>query len=300
MYKKDKKNIRIGVHMVSLFRIFCIIGLASLYQGCAQQTSAENKSAVRNLVSAEQIEASGRSEYQEIIQDAQQKQKILDANNYTHKRVLSIAQQIIPYAGKFNNRASNWNWEVNVIKDDQTNAFCMPGGKIAIFTGIIDKLNLTDAEIAVILGHEMAHALQEHAREQVAKSQLTNIGTSLLSDALGLGDLGRVALKAGAGLLSLRFSREDETDADLVGLRLSTQAGYDPRASIVLWEKMTKLNKGAPPQWLSTHPIGQNRIQTLKNKMPEMMPIFAQIKPNLAKSHYKSNTQGIADIAALN
>jgi predicted Zn-dependent protease len=289
MYKND---IRMIISML------CILGFSPMYQGCAQQTSSaqNNKSSVRTLVSAEQIEVSGQTQYQEIIKDAQQKQKLLGQNHPTYQRILRIAQQLIPYANTVNNRANNWKWEVNVMQDNDTNAFCMPGGKIAIFTGIIDKLNLTDAEIAVVLGHEMAHALQEHAREQMAKSQLTDIGANLIGNVLGLGDLGRVALNAGAGLLSLRFSRDDETDADFVGLRLSTQAGYDPRASIVLWEKMIKTNKGAPPQWLSTHPVGQNRIQALKNKMPEMMPVFAQIKPNLARLNYKSNTQGIADV----
>ena len=138
------------------------------------------------------------------------------------------------------------------------NAFCMPGGKIALFTGILEKLNLTDDEVAMIMGHEMGHALWEHARERTAKTNLTSIGSRVIGGLL-FGQAGEMIGAAGSSLAALKFSRNDETEADLIGLELAARAGYDPRAGITLWQKMSTASKGAPPAWFSTHPAEHNR-----------------------------------------
>jgi predicted Zn-dependent protease len=156
------------------------------------------------------------------------------------------------------------------------NAFCMPGGKIAFFEGIIQKLRLTDDEIAVVMGHEMAHALREHARERMAKSTATSVGLRGLAAILGLGGLGDVAAGMGAQLLTLKFSRSDETESDLVGMELAARAGYDPRAGIALWQKMSAAAKGSPPQWLSTHPASDTRIANMKKQMDRVLPLYAR------------------------
>jgi predicted Zn-dependent protease len=150
----------------------------------------------------------------------------------------------------------------------------MPGGKIAFYSGILDQLQLTDDEVAQIMGHEIAHALREHARERMGKSAATSIGAGLLSQVLGLGDLGRTVTNYGAELLTLKFSRDNETEADLVGLELAARAGYDPRAGVTLWRKMQAASKGAPPQWLSTHPAGDTRITDIEKALPRVMPIY--------------------------
>jgi len=156
----------------------------------------------------------------------------------------------------------------------------MPGGKIAFYSGILDTLKLTEDETAMIMGHEMAHALREHARERLAKTQATGMGLSIGAQLLGLGDLGNVAANLGTQLLSLKFSREDETEADLVGIELSARAGYDPAAAVRLWQKMTEANKGAPPQWLSTHPSGDSRIKDIEARLPRTQPLYsAAAKP---------------------
>jgi predicted Zn-dependent protease len=150
----------------------------------------------------------------------------------------------------------------------------MPGGKIAVFTGIIGQLRLTDDELAMVIGHEMAHALREHARERIAKNAATSIGADIISQVLGLGDLGQTLTGYGAQLLSLRFSRGDESEADLVGMEIAARAGYDPRAAISLWQKMGRASKNAPPEWLSSHPSGASRLAELERNLPRVLPLY--------------------------
>lgn len=157
------------------------------------------------------------------------------------------------------------------------NAFCMPGGKIAFFTGILERLQLTDDEVAMIMGHEIAHALREHARERAAKSTLTNI-TGRIAGLLLFGQGGDIIGAAGSNLLTLKFSRDDEREADLVGMELAARGGYNPAAGITLWEKMTAVAKGGPPQWMSTHPSGQSRIQLIKDHLKEVEPLYERAK----------------------
>jgi predicted Zn-dependent protease len=139
-------------------------------------------------------------------------------------------------------------------------------------------LQLTDDEVAMIMGHEMAHALREHARERMGKSAATSIGASVLSQLFGLGDLGQTVASYGVQLLNLRFGREDESEADLVGMELGARAGFDPRAGITLWQKMASANKNAPPQWLSTHPAGATRIADMERNLPRVMPLFERAR----------------------
>jgi len=160
----------------------------------------------------------------------------------------------------------------------QVNAFCMPGGKIAVFSGLLTNIRPTDDELAIVIGHEIAHALLEHGRERVAKGQLTQLGAGLLSYVFGLGDLGNAALSVGANLLSMKFSRTDETEADRIGLELAARAGFNPTAGITLWQKMTRASKGAPPEWFSSHPAGDNRIKEMQSQMPKLQPIYQQAR----------------------
>jgi predicted Zn-dependent protease len=165
---------------------------------------------------------------------------------------------------------------VNLLISKELNAFCMPGGKIAFYSGILKTLQLSDDEVATIMGHEVAHALREHARERMGKSAATRLGAGLLSSLLGLGNVGDMALSMGGQLLSLQFSRADESEADVVGMDLAARAGYDPRAGVRLWQKMMQASQGAPPEFLSTHPSGASRIADIEGKLPKVMPLFEQ------------------------
>ena len=229
-------------------------------------------SALRKLVSAESLEKQAAQQYLQLKQEMTSKKALAPEDYPELVRLRAIAKRIIPYATRFNPRAKDWKWEVNLIGSSQINAFCMPGGKIAFYTGILRTLKLTDDEVAMVMGHEIAHALREHAREQAGKNALTKIGAVGVSIATG----GRYdgLVNSGASLLSLKFSRGDETDADLVGLDLAARAGYDPRAGITLWQKMSGASKGAPPQWLSTHPSGPSRINEIRAHLKEALPLY--------------------------
>jgi predicted Zn-dependent protease len=150
----------------------------------------------------------------------------------------------------------------------------MPGGKIAFYFGILQKLQLSDDEVAAIMGHEVAHALREHARERMGKTAATRVGAGVLSALLGLGGAGDLLLNMGGQLLTLKFSREDETEADIVGMDLAARAGYDPAAGVSLWQKMMQANRNAPPQWMSTHPSSDTRIKEIQVKLLKAQPLF--------------------------
>ena len=231
-------------------------------------------SSFTKLVPAEQVENGAAQQYQQMLRQAAQKKELAPDDNPQVRRLRAIAQKILPHAAKWNPRAEKWRWEVNLIASKQINAFCMPGGKIAFYTGIIDILKLTDDEVAMVMGHEVAHALREHARERMGKQAATNIGANVLSSVLGLGNAGNAVLGASANLLTLKFSRDDETEADTVGLELAARAGYDPRAGITLWRKMQQASKGAPPQWFSTHPASDSRIKEIEKQLPAVMPLY--------------------------
>ena len=229
-----------------------------------------------SLVPAETVEQSAAQQYAEMLQQAAAQDALGGKNHPQVRRLRAMAQRVIPHAMGWNPRARNWRWEVNLIGSRQVNAFCMPGGKIAFYSGILDQLQLTDDEVATVMGHEIAHALREHARARMAKNAATGIGANLLSNVLGLGQLGQTVTSYGAQLLTLQFSRKDESDADLVGMELAARAGFDPRAGVTLWQKMAAASRGAPPQWLSTHPSGNTRIADIQANLPKVLPLCAR------------------------
>lgn len=253
------------------------VASALLPTEASAQVDVGNASAIRRLVPAAQLESAAAQQYREMMQQAQQRGVLAGDSHPQVRQLRQVGQRLIPYTSPWNERVGGWKWEINLIQSDQVNAFVMPGGKIAFYSGILDRLQLNENEIAMIMGHEMAHALREHARARLAKTQATGIGLSLGAQLLGLGDLGNVAANLGTQLLSLRFSREDETEADLVGLELAARAAFHPQASVTLWEKMTALSGGAnSPSFLSTHPSGPNRIRELQTNVPRVMGLYEE------------------------
>ena len=257
----------------------------ALLMACAQPPTGPAREGVQvggnsqfaNLVSADEVEQSGAQQYAQMMGQANQAKALAPANDPRLVKLRAIAAKIIPHTAAWNPRASSWKWEVNLLGSKDINAFCLPGGKIAFYTGILDQLKLTDDEIAMVMGHEIAHALREHARERMGKSAATNIGASALSQLLGLGEVGQTVTRYGAGLLSLKFSREDESEADLVGMELAARAGYDPRSGVTLWQKMSAGGAGAP-EFLSTHPSGQIRIAEIQANLPRVMPLYERAR----------------------
>jgi predicted Zn-dependent protease len=265
--------------------------------------TVDEMSPLRNLVPEDQLEAAAVQQYASIKQQAQRQGALAPDNHPQVERLRAIAKRLIPQAVRWNERAPQWKWEVNVIGSKDINAFCMPGGKIAFFSGLLTTLKLTDDEVAIVMGHEIAHALREHGRERAAKSGLASAGAKIagigLSALLGIDpNLASAATGGVANLTMLKFSRDDETEADLVGLDIVARAGYDPRAGVALWQKMAMISKNAPPQWFSTHPAGKNRIAEIQKHLPQVMPLYARTKGRelAALPPYQSNVKGVGPV----
>ncbi len=248
--------------------------LPAMAQGVREEVGSE--STFSKLVPAEEVEAAAAQQYRKMLAEASQQRALAPESNQQLQRLRYIAQRIIPFADDWNQRARQWKWEVNLIGSKELNAFCMPGGKIAFFYGILQQLQLSDAEVATIMGHEVAHALREHARERMGKSAATQLGAGALSALLGLGNLGNQVLGMGGQLLTLKFSREDESEADIVGMELAARAGYDPAAGVSLWQKMMAASQGEPLAFMSTHPTGATRIRDIQARLPRVQPLYAQ------------------------
>ena len=260
---------------LALRRTFLLAAAGAAATPVLAQVDVGKTSAMAKLVPAGTLEKSAAQQYSQMMAEAKAQGALASPNNAQLQRLRSIAQRLVPHTPQWNERAPDWKWEVNLIGSKQINAFVMPGGKIVFYTGILDQLQLTDDEIAMVMGHEMAHALREHARERLAKSQVTGMGLSLGAQLLGLGDMGNLAANLGTELLTLQYSRSDESEADLVGLEIAARAGYDPKAAITLWQKMAKAtgDKGGMA-FLSSHPSGPNRIKELEANLPKVESLY--------------------------
>jgi len=254
----------------------CLSALA--LGGCETTTAGGAVGADRSqlmLVSSEQMDQMSAQGYAKLKSEASAK-GVLNKNQATLQRVRAIASRLEPQTRTFRPDAPGWKWEVNVIESNELNAFCMPGGKIMVYSGLINQLRLSDDEIAIVLGHEIAHALREHSREHVSQAMAAQAGIGLGAALLGLGQ-GSADL-AGAGyeaLIATQFSRSDEAEADRIGLELTARAGYDPRAGVTLWQKMINASQGGrPPAFLSSHPTEASRVQQIQALLPTVMPLY--------------------------
>lgn len=227
------------------------------------------------LVSEAELQQGAVQAYAQVIGEERKKGK-LNSDAAMTKRVRAIAQRIIPQVKVYRVDALKWDWQVNVIQSDQLNAWAMPGGKIAFYSGIINRLKLTDAEIAGIMGHEIAHALREHSRERASDQANSNFVFGIGGALVGLGSgATQAAQMAYNTTFGLKHSRSHETEADRMGVELAARAGYDPRAAISVWQKMAKASSGkSGPEWLSTHPSNASRIADLKVYSAKVMPLY--------------------------
>jgi predicted Zn-dependent protease len=257
-----------------------IVAAAAAFSAGCQTVDTTQAGAVgvdrhqRMMVSSDQMNAGAAKAYADLLAQAKAK-NALDTDPAQVQRVSAIVKRLIPTTAAFREDALGWKWEAHVITTKDVNAFCMPGGKMAIFSGLIQTLNATDDEIAAVMGPEIAHALREHSREQASQQMAQQLGISVLGALAGLGDtamnLSQLALDV---TFNLPHSRTHETEADRIGVELAARAGYDPRAAVTLWEKMGKLGGGQPPQFLSTHPSNQSRIADLKEYSAKVMPLY--------------------------
>jgi predicted Zn-dependent protease len=220
------------------------------------------------------VEQSAADQYVQLKREADQK-RILNTRPELVNKLRIIMSKLVQQAARFNPDAKQWRWEVNLLDQPVVNAFCMPGGKIMVYTGIVDKLQLTDDELATVMGHEVSHALLDHARRRMSEQLMQNIGVSLAASFFNLGQLSTSALGKAAELaIGLPHSRKDETDADIAGLELVARAGFNPQAAVNVWRKMSQVSEGQPPQFLSTHPNHDSRIRDIQANLPKVMPLY--------------------------
>jgi Zn-dependent protease with chaperone function len=267
--------------IMHILRIVAAIGLslsAPALVGCQTTTSGGAVGADRRqlmLVSSQELDQVSAQAYNKLKADAAAK-GTLNTDSATLRRVRAVAARIEPQTRVFRADAPGWKWEVNVINGNELNAYCMPGGKIMFYSGLIRQLSLSDDEIAVVMGHEIAHALREHSRAQVSQAMAAQTAIGLGAALFGLGqgsaDMAGTAYQA---LIATRFSRNDENEADRIGLELTARAGYDPRAGVSLWQKMIKAGSGGrPPEFLSTHPTESSRVREIEALLPTVMPLY--------------------------
>ncbi|MEB3767902.1 M48 family metallopeptidase [Acinetobacter sp. MD2] len=224
------------------------------------------------------LNASAAQNFTKMRQDAQQKGQ-LDTSSATYNRINAIMLRMIPYANQMNQTGQAFNWQLAVLKSDTMNAYVAPGGKVVFYTGIVNKLNLTDAEIAAVMGHEMTHALEEHSKNKVGADVLTNLALGVGKSYVGTagGGLGSAALDLGSQVgVGLPYSRSLESRADYGGLMLMAKAGYNPQAAITLWNKMQRAETSSSPAFLSTHPSNQQRIEAMEKNLPAAMAVYNQ------------------------
>ena len=264
--------------MRAFLRTITLLSTMSLLSSCGTTTSGGAVGADRSqllLVSSAQLEAMAAKQYAAMKTEAGT-EGTLNKNPAMLKRVNAISQRLIPQTAIFRGDALDWNWEVNVIDSEQLNAFCMPGGKIMVYSGLINKIALSDQEIAIVIGHEIAHALREHSREQVSQAMAAQTAIDIGASLLGLdAATSSMANSSYQALVASKFSRNDESESDRIGLELAARAGFDPRAGITLWEKMIAASGGnAPPEFLSSHPAGASRVKQIESLLPTVMPLY--------------------------
>ncbi|PYC28563.1 peptidase M48 [Aquipseudomonas alcaligenes] len=270
--------------MHSLFRLTALASLSLLAACQAVNTTSggavgvERKQYMFSMLSTQEVNQMYAQSYQQTLSQAAS-QGVLDKSSKNARRVDAIARRLIAQAPVFRADAAQWDWQVNLIDSPELNANCGPGGKIIVYSGLIEKLQLTDAEIAAVMGHEIAHALREHSREAMSKAYGIELAKQGAGALLGLGEGGTALADAAVQYgMMLPNSRANENEADIIGLELSARAGYDPNAAISLWQKMSRAGGGAPPEFMSTHPSSGSRIEALRAAIPRVMPLYEQAR----------------------
>lgn len=258
-------------------RIITLLLLTFLLASCASTTEEGAVNVERRqllLVPNSQVLGASAQAYEQTKAEARKK-GALDKNSDQLRRVQAVAKRLIPYTSVYRKDAPSWHWEVHVISDPTVNAYCMPGGKIMFYSGIIEKLNMTDAEIAAVMGHEISHALREHGRERMSEALIQQglLGVLVATGKVNEKYAGALSMAANVAV-ALPHSRGQESEADDMGLELMARAGYDPHEAVTLWKKMNALGGGKPPEFLSTHPADTTRIRRIESLLPKVMPLY--------------------------
>ena len=268
--------------------IYIALTILTILFGCTSTTKKSDSDVdrIQLMILPEYMALNmSQSRYTEILDEAK-KDGILNTDTIQVERVREISYNLINQTYIFREDAQDWNWEINVIDSELINAFCMPGGKIVVYSGLINKLDATDDELAAVIGHEIAHALREHGRERMSSALVQQVG--ILGFAIFLSNqdgsfMSKQAILQGVALGTTLFfalpnSREQEREADDMGLELTALAGYNPMAAVSLWRKMDAQSESQPPEFLSTHPSSGNRINDLRLWIPKVKIEYPKIQ----------------------
>ncbi len=261
-----------AMFMKKRYTIFLLMTL--LIVSCATSPTGRRQ---LMIVSEDTAIAASKQAYTDMLKPYEEEGKI-DNDPVLKGRVYSITGLLIAQAIKMRPETKDWSWSIKIINDPETvNAWAMAGGKMALYSGLVEKLNATDDELAQVLGHEIAHALAKHSAEKMSVYMASSIGVAAVgvaADNKGLALTG--AVLAATLAVQKPNSRTAESEADQIGIELAAKAGYDPRASITLWQKMAKVGGKRPPEFFSTHPSPEKREKTLEALVSKMMPYYQQ------------------------
>lgn len=270
-------------------------GCASVQTTQSSAVGANRSQFMTSLVSESEVEKAAAQNYTEILSEAKGS-RALNTDAKLTQRVRAISNRLIAQVPVLRPDAANWQWQVNVIDSDEVNAWCMPGGRMAVYSGFIKAVKPTDDELAAVMGHEIAHALREHTREKMSQQMATSLGLSVLSAVTGTnltGDLGGTLTNV---MFTLPNSRQFESEADAIGVELAARAGFDPRAAVTLWQKMGALG-GSTPELLSTHPSPATRIADLEQKSALAMPLYEQARGGKSSTSAATPTTAVPFVA---
>jgi hypothetical protein len=231
----------------------------------------------RSLIPSPMLEAQSAEEFDQIAKGAEHMNRLYPETDARVKRVRSIVDKLMPSSLKWNERAKNWKWDVVVLRSTDIRVYCLPGGKIVVYGGMLDKVRPNDNELGMLLGHEIAHALREHARERLGEQQAAQLGSGTIPQLFGLADLGEAPLGIGSQLLEMKYERADETEADVIGSDIASRAGFDPRAAITLWDKLAVATRNNHEQgFIYVHPYNPVRRADIMKRLPDMLPLYAK------------------------
>lgn len=252
--------------------------MAAVSAGAVENSSdaAGSPTTFRSLVPSSWIEAQGNHAYEALIATAERQHRLLPATSPEVRNARETVQKLVPYALKWNDRAKNWKWEINVIRSPDINAICLPGGKIVLYTGMLERLKLNRDETALLIAHLAAHALREHARARIGQQQVNALDDGKISPLFGVKGMPPTDLDVGPSLIALRYGPDDETEADVIGADIASRAGYDPRAGLVLWEKLERVAHRRSLPFALAHPISIKRLKDLKKRQRDMLPLYAK------------------------
>ncbi|MGF6776112.1 M48 family metallopeptidase [Paraburkholderia sp. GAS334] len=245
--------------------------------GPSQSIRYGNPAVFRNLIPSPMLESQAAGEFDEIARGAGHAGRLYPATDAHAKRIRTIIDQLVPFSLKWNERAKTWKWDVAVVKSPDIRMYCLPGGKVVVYGGLLDRVRLNDNELGMLLGHEIAHALREHARERLGEQQAAQLGSGPIPQLFGLADLGAAPLGIGTQLLEMKYESTDETEADVIGSDIASRAGFDPRAAITLWDKLavsTRANRGQG--FIYVHPYTPARRADIMKRLPDMLPLYAK------------------------